>query len=82
MKKLALIFSEFLVRLGIALLRDRVTTDLRKTGFTPAGSGVWSKPHAGDEDDGDRLTSIHEATAITSLVQIALRNIYTKPSDL
>lgn len=79
--KLCFIAKEALLRLAIAILRDRVATDLAKVGYTRNESGMWNIVR---EDVPVELTtgglkieaSMHEANAIRQLLDNALVTMY------
>lgn len=80
-KKIKFIIKEALLRLAIAILRDRVANDLAKVGYTRNESGMWSIVR---EDVPEELTvgglkieaSMHEANAIRQLLDNALVTMY------
>lgn len=80
--KITFIIKEALLRLAIAILRDRVATDLAKVGYTRNDSAVWGIVR---EDVPAELTvgglkieaSMHEANAIRQLLDNALVTMYS-----
>lgn len=80
--KLCFICKEALLRLAIAILRDRVATDLAKVGYTRNDAGMWNIVR---EDVPVELTvgglkieaSMHEANAIRQLLDNALVTMYS-----
>ena len=79
--KFIFILKEAAVRLAIAILRNRVTTDLKKIGYVRDEKGMWKITR---EDMPGVVTtgaSMHEASAIRMLLDDALITQYPTKLD-
>jgi hypothetical protein len=78
LKSPVMALKEFAARFAIALIRDRVATDLRRMGYVRDEYATWSIER---EDatvvGGSKITaSVTEANCIREFVNVALANLY------
>jgi hypothetical protein len=76
--------KDLLIRLAIAILKDRVRADLTKMGYSRKDGGMWHVDRTKDDIEAQIegrqiVASLHEETAIRSLVDVALRQQYKTP---
>lgn len=73
-------FGEALIRLALAILRDRVVTTFTRLGYTKDENHVWTKPRE-IIFPGDPKVSVStsEPNAIRGLVDTLLINTYKEP---
>jgi hypothetical protein len=81
--KIALFFKESIIRFAIAIIRDRVSTDLKRMGYVRDNDATWTIVREdASEIGGSKISaSVTEANCIREFVNSALGTLYKEKFD-